>query len=152
MENPPNASFLDRHHWCRSALAVFAMLALTEAVYIRPEVLRGANSLMGSDYEMLHRARLTFARQELFGIHHNLPAWNPREMLGAPFTANLQSFPWIPTRLLLLLLDPSVAYGAGVAMAAALAALFTFLYCRRAGLSQIGAMVGGWTFACAGYF
>jgi hypothetical protein len=152
MENPPNANFLDRHHRCRSALAVFAMLALTEAVYIRPEVLRGANSLMGSDYEMLHRARLTFARQELFGIHHNLPAWNPREMLGAPFTANLQSFPWIPTRLLLLLLDPSVAYGAGVAMAAALAALFTFLYCRRAGLTRIGAAGAGWTFACAGYF
>src|SRR5580704_15613659 len=153
MENPPNASFLDRHHWCRSALAVFAMLALTEAVYIRPEVLRGANSLMGSDYEMLHRARLTFARQELFGIHHNLPAWNPREMLGAPFTANLQSFPWIPTRLLLLLLpNARLHFEVGVLLAALLSALFTWLFCRRIGLSEVASVTAGWTFASAGYF
>ena len=136
----------------RSAFAVFAMLILTEAVYLRPEVLLGGSSLMGSDYEMLHRWRLAFARQALFGIRHFLPAWNPHETLGSPFAANLQSFPWIPTRLVLLLLDPSVVYGAGVAIAAALAAVFTYLYCRRAGLSRIGAVAAGWTFACAGYF
>lgn len=128
------------------------MLLLTEAVYLRPELLRGTHSLMGSDYEMLHRWRLAFARQGLFGAGHTLPAWNPHEVLGAPFAANLQSFPWIPTRLVLLLFDPSVAYAVGVAMAAALAALFTYLYCRRAGLTQIGAAAAGWTFACAGYF
>ncbi len=136
----------------RSFFAVIAMLVLTEAVYMRPGILMGTRSLMGSDYEMLHRWRLAFARHGLFGIRHALPAWNPHEVLGAPFSANLQGFPWIPTRLVLLLLDPSVAYGAGVAMAAALAALFAYLYCRRAGLTQIGAMAAGWTFACAGYF
>ena len=46
----------------------------------------------------------------------------------------------------------SVAYAAGVAIAAALAALFTYLFCRRAGLSRIGAAAAGWTFARAGYF
>jgi len=107
---------------------------------------------MGSDFEMLHRWRIAFARRALFGAGHTLPAWNPHELLGAPFAANLQSFPWIPTRLVLLLLDPSVAFGAGVAMASALAALFTYLYCRRAGLTEIGAAAAGWTFACAGYF
>src|SRR5665213_2943062 len=121
-------SFFDRHERLRSAFAVIAMLGLTEAVYMRPELLTGASSLMGSDYEMLHRWRLAFARQGLFGIRHTLPAWNPHEVLGTPFAANLQSFPWIPTRLVLLLLDPSVAYAAGVAMAAALAAIFTYLY------------------------
>lgn len=136
----------------RSFLTVAAMLVLTEAVYIRPGVLMGTSSLMGSDYEMLHRWRLAFARQGLFGTRHTIPAWNPHEVLGAPFAANLQGFPWIPTRLVLLLLDPSVAYAAGVAIAAALAALFTWLYCRRAGLTRIGAMTAGWTFACAGYF
>ncbi len=128
------------------------MLILTEAVYLRPELLRGTHSLMGSDYDMLHRFRLAFARQWLLGPRHLLPAWNPREVMGAPFAANLQGFPWIPTRLVLLLLDPSVAYAAGVAMAAGLAALFTWLYCRRAGMSAIGAAAAGWTFACAGYF
>ena len=136
----------------RSVLAVVVMLLLTEAVYLRPETLRGASSLMGSDYEMLHRWRLAFARQGLFGAEHTLPGWNPHEVLGAPFAANLQSFPWIPTRLVLLLFDPSVAYAVGIAMAAALAALFTYLYCRRAGLTEIGAAAAGWTFACAGYF
>jgi hypothetical protein len=133
-------------------LAVAVMLLLTEAVYMRPETLRGTSSLMGSDYEMLHRWRLAFARQGLFGPRHTLPGWNPHEVLGAPFSANLQSFPWIPTRLVLLLFDPSVAYAVGIAIAAALAALFTYLYCRRAGLTEIGAAAAGWTFACAGYF
>ncbi len=136
----------------RSALAVTAMVLLTEAVYMRPEILRGTDSLMGSDYEMLHRWRLAFAREQLFGVAHALPAWDPHELMGAPFAANLQSFPWIPNRLILLFFDPSVAFGIGVALAAALAAIFTFLYCRRAGLTRIGAATAGWTFACAGYF
>jgi hypothetical protein len=145
-------SFFDRHERLRSALAVIAMLFLTEAVYMRPEILLGTSSLMGVDYEMLHRSRLAFAREGLFGIRHALPAWNPHEVLGAPFAANLQGFPWIPARLVLLLLHPSVAYGAGIAMAAALAAIFAYLYCRRAGLTRIGSVAAGWTFACAGYF
>ena len=81
-----------------------------------------------------------------------LPAWNPHEVLGAPFAANLQGFPWIPTRLILLLFDPTVAYAVGVAIAAALAATFTYLFARRAGLTQIAAAAAGWTFACAGFF
>jgi hypothetical protein len=107
---------------------------------------------MGSDYEMLHRLRLYFAQQWLFGPAHRLPAWNPHEVLGAPFSANLQAFPWIPTRLVLLLADPSVAYGLGIAIAAGLAALFGFLYCRGLGLSRVGAATAGWTFAAAGFF
>ncbi len=81
-----------------------------------------------------------------------IAAWYPHELLGAPFAANLQNFPLIPTRLILLLLDPSVAYAVGVAIAAALAALFTYLYCRRLGLSEVASITAGWTFACAGYF
>jgi hypothetical protein len=69
-----------------------------------------------------------------------------------PFAANLQSFPWIPTRLALLFLPPSIAYAPAVALAAALSALFTFLYCRRAGLSRTAAWAAAGTFACAGYF
>ena len=33
----------------RSALAVIAMLILTEAVYMRPEILLGKSPLLGSD-------------------------------------------------------------------------------------------------------
>ncbi len=136
----------------RSALTVIVMLLFTEAVYLRPGILLGRDSLVGSDYDMLHRWRLGFARQALFGPGHSLPGWNPHEVLGAPFAANLQGFPWIPTRLILLLFDPSVAYGVGVAIAAALAAGFAYLYCRRIGLSLVGSAAAGWTFASAGFF
>jgi hypothetical protein len=136
----------------RSALAVGALLALTEAFYLRPGILRGTETLDGSDYGELHIRRIRFARDALFGVRHTLPGWYPHEVLGSPFAANLQSFPWIPTRLLLLLLDPAIAYAAAIATAAALSAIFTYLYCRRAGLTRMGAVAAGGTFACAGYF
>ncbi len=135
-----------------TVLAVAALLVLTESFYLRPALLTGRGVLTGLDYYQLHIRRLRFAREALFGARHTLPAWYPRELLGAPFRANLQSFPWIPTRLVLLAFDPSVAYTVGVAMAAGLAALFTFLYCRSAGVSRLGAFAAGGTFASAGYF
>ncbi|MEO8371611.1 MAG: YfhO family protein, partial [Candidatus Solibacter sp.] len=106
----------------------------------------------GVDYSQLHIRRIAFARDALFGPGHFLPAWYPHELLGTPFLANLQSFPWIPTRLILLLFDPLSAFAAGVVIASLLAALFTYLFCRRVGLTHIGAMAAGWTFACAGFF
>jgi hypothetical protein len=127
------------------------MIALVGVVYLPPALFDGGRTLLGIDYQSLHAQRIAFARQAILS-GHGLPAWYPYDFLGAPFTANLQSFPWIPTRLLLLLLDPQVAYAAGVALAAALAAAFTFLFCRRAGLSRLGAAAAGWTFACAGFF
>ena len=127
------------------------MIALGEAVYLPPGLFHGGRTLLGSDYQSLHMQRIAFARQAILN-GHGLPDWYPYDFLGAPFAANLQSFPWIPTRLLLLLIDPEGAYAAGVALAAALAAGFTFLFCRRAGLSPLGAAAAGWTFACAGFF
>lgn len=136
--------------WSWLSLAV--LLVFTEAIYVRPSIFWGHQALLGLDYSQLHMRRMAFARGALFGANHFLPAWYPRELLGTPFSANLQNFPWIPTRLVLLWLDPILAYAAGVAIAAALAAVFTFLFCRRAGLSEIGAITAGWTFACAGFF
>jgi Bacterial membrane protein YfhO len=133
-------------------LALALLLLFTEAIYLPWSVLRGTSTLYGWDYMMLHARRLAFARDGLFSGAHRLPGWYPREMLGTPFNANLQNFPWIPTHWPLLLFDPYKAYAAGIAMAAGLAALFTYLFCRRAGLSPIGAAAAGWTFACAGVF
>jgi hypothetical protein len=133
-------------------ISVAVLLVLTEAMYLRPSVLAGSRVLGGTDFYQMHVRRMEFVRNALFGAQHALPGWYPYEFMGTPFSANLQSFPWIPTRLVLLLLDPNVAYGVGVALAATLAALFTYLFCRRAGLSQIGAVTAGWTFACSGQF
>jgi len=141
-----------RKQW-RTYVCLAAMMALTSAVYLRPSILSGKMALAGSDYQQLHKARMAFAEEGLFGPRHTLAAWYPHELLGSPFAANMQSFPWIPTRLLLLFLfSPETAYAPGVLMAALLAAVFTFLFCRRAGLSGIAAAAAGWTFACAGYF
>jgi Bacterial membrane protein YfhO len=131
---------------------VAVLLALVGIFYLRPGILLGTDALGGSDYGQLHVRRIRFARDALFGSRHALPGWYPHEVLGAPFAANLQSFPWIPTRLLLLALDPSIAYAPAVVIAAALSAIFTFLYCRRAGLTRLGAVAAGGTFVCAGYF
>jgi len=136
----------------RSAISVSILLLLTGAIYIRPSIVFSNQTLPGADYFQLHIRHIAFAREALFGPRHFLPAWYPRELFGAPFSANLQSFPWIPTRLILLLFDPVVAFAVGVAVAALLAALFTYLYCRRIGISEIGAVAAGWTFACAGFF
>jgi hypothetical protein len=137
----------------RPATSVTILLALTAAVYARPSIFFGNQALEGRDYLELHIRRIAFARQALFGPGHFLPAWYPRELLGTPFSANLQSFPWIPTRLILLLLpNPRIEFAVGVLLAAWLAALFTYLYCRRAGLSEVASVTAGWTFASAGFF
>ena len=108
----------DRHTRYWSAFAVLALFALTEVFYLRQGIPMGTRTLAGLDYEELHIRRIRFARAALFGIRHTLPAWYPHEVLGSPFAANLQSFPWIPTDLLLLPLDPSIAYAVAIALSA----------------------------------
>ena len=130
--------------------SVALLICLTEALYLQPAVLE--RGLFGADYSELHSRHIAFARDALFGPQHSLPGWYPRELLGAPFAANLQSFPWIPTRLALLVVDPKFVYVIAVAVAAALAALFAYLFCRRVGISELGAVAAGWTFASAGFF
>jgi hypothetical protein len=113
------------------------------------------NVQIASDYQMLHQRRMSFAREALLGPNHVLPAWYPRELLGTPFWSNVQNFPFLPTRLLVLaLFDPHWRYTFAVAfaLAAILTALFTYLYCRRIGLGIVASAAGGWTFACCGYF
>ena len=98
---------------------------------------------------------MQFARDALFESGHLLPGWYPRELLGTPFWSNVQNFPFIPTRLLVLLtMDPAGPYNYGVAvtLSAVLAALFTYLYLRKIGLGIAGSAAAGWTFACSGYY
>lgn len=135
----------------RDSIAVMVLLFLTNAVYILPSVLTGKTTLFGWDYALIHARRLEFARQAIESTRH-LPGWYSREMLGSPFAANLHNFPWIPSRLLLLAFDPQIAYPIGIAIAATLSALFMYLFCRRIGLTQLGACAAAWTFSCAGSF
>jgi hypothetical protein len=128
------------------------MLIGVAALY-RPWLVRDrSRTLCGFDYLQLHERRLDYARDALLNAHPHLPAWYSRELMGAPFWSNMQSFPFIPTRFPLLLIDPLRAYALGVNLAAGLAALFTYLYCRRIGLTCLAAASSGWTFAASGFF
>jgi hypothetical protein len=111
--------------------------------------------LMGQDFLLLHARRMQFARDALFSSGYSLPGWYPRELFGTPFWSNLQNFPFIPTRLLVLLtMDPlgPYAYGVAVTLSAVLAALFTYLYLLKIGLTPTACAAAGWTFACSGFY
>jgi len=122
------------------------------ALYTRLEILTGDASLYGMDFWSLHLRRLEFVREALASGTGGLPAWYPHELFGTPFWSNLQSFPWIPSRLVLLAVDPTLAYPLGVVLAALLSASFTWLYCRTLGWSAPAAAIAGFSFAGAGFF
>ena len=125
------------------------MIAGVLGVYARPALFDGSSSLEGLDYPQLHQGRIEYAQAAL--AEGRLPEWYPREFLGAPFRANLQSFPWIPTRFVLYLVSGPTAFALGAILGAVLAAWFTWLYCLGR-MSPWAAAVAGWTFACSGYF
>jgi hypothetical protein len=135
----------------KSMAAAAMMCVLVVAVYFPVRSRPADNTLFASDYHQLHIRRIHFAQQALSTTGH-LPAWYPRELMGTPFWSNVQDFPFIPTRLVLLWMDPLELITAGVLLAAILAALFTFLFARSLGVGRVGAAAAGWTFACAGFF
>lgn len=131
---------------------VLVMCVAVLAVYCPPSLLFSSERLVGYDFSQLHVHRVRYAQAALFGEHPHLPAWHSRELLGSPFWSNTQSFPFIPTRLLVLLCDPFVAFAVGINVAALLAALFTYLFLRSLGIVPLAAAVAGWTFAAAGFY
>lgn len=135
-----------------SIAAVGLMLLGLLLVYCPPQVLDGTGSLLGVDYNNIHARRIVYAQEALFGPDPHLPAWHTRELFGSPFWSNIQSFPFLPTRLVLLGLDTSVLFSVAVILAAFLAALFTFLYCRKLGLGLLASAAAGWTFSASGFF
>ncbi len=129
------------------------MLAGVVLVYFPKPNADGRRLLHGMDHTLLHIRRITFAQESLRGPSHELPGWYPRELLGTPFWSNVSNFPFIPTRLIFFFTsDPLGLYTRSVLTSALLAAMFTYLYCRRIGLGYIGAATAGWTFACCGFY
>jgi hypothetical protein len=138
--------------WAAGALGALVALAVAVGVYVPGSVLRGHKLLLGIDYITMHARRMAFAREALLGPQHTLPGWFPRELLGAPFWSNVQSFPFIPTRLIVFLgFAPEVAFAAGVALSAALTMLFTWCFARRLGFSILAASAAAFTFATCGF-
>lgn len=151
-ESGAAAPVLARRVDLKSVAAIALMILAVIAVYFPIPSGPNDNALWGADFFELHLYRIRFAQAALFGSSPHLPGWYPRELMGTPFWSNIQSFPFLPTRLILLGLDPLNLYPVAVSLGASLAALFTFLYARRVGLSRVAAAAGGWTFACAGFY
>ena len=135
----------------RSALPFALMLLGVLATFRSPDLSSGRWRILGLDYVELHLHRIDFALSEL-AAHGALPAWYPREQMGVPFWSNIQNFPFLPTRLLLLAFGPLNLFTLAVLLSALLSAAFTYLFSRRVGLNAVGAAAAGWTFACSGYF
>jgi len=135
----------------RSLLAFAVMVIGVLAVYCPPSLFAPDSALYGMDFWALHLRRIAFVHEQL-SSSWGLPGWYPRELLGTPFWSNLQNFPWIPTRLVLLPFEPECVYALGVNLAAVLAACFTYLYGRSIGWGRAPAALAGWTFACSGFF
>lgn len=142
-ENPPRTR---APLWLGVAIAVLAA-----TLYIPRGAFFGTSRLQGMDFDTLHQHRLDYARTAL-ASEGQVPAWYTRELLGTPFVGNVQNFPFLPTRLALLAFDPRRAYAVGVAMAAFLSALFTYLFARKVGLDTVPATAAAWTFASSGFF
>jgi hypothetical protein len=69
------------------------------------------------------------------------PLWNPYEFLGMPFIASFQSAMFYPTNWLCAVLPLGRAINLGIVLNLFLSGLFTYLWCRRAGLRRVGATV-----------
>jgi hypothetical protein len=137
----------------KGGLAILAMSLGVVLVYLSPPYPNTV--LIGADYLQLHSRRMQFARDALLSANFFLPAWYPGELLGTPFWSNLQNFPFIPTRLVVLLsMDPMGPYSHAVAvtLSALLAALFTYLFLRKIGFGLPACAAAGWTFACSGFY
>ena len=144
-----------RAPWLRDWVAMGLMIAAVVATYVPPRPTPETPQQAAADYFTLHARRMRFARDALLGARHVLPNWYPRELCGTPFWSNVQNFPFVPTRLLVLLtLDPYAPYTYAIAttLAAILAAGFTYLFCRRIKLGALAAATAGYTFVACGYF
>jgi len=78
---------------------------------------------------------------------HQLPLWNPYEMVGLPYLATGQTSALYPFTLLFPMLGPLRAFGWYSALHQFLAASLTYLLLRRLGAGRFGAMVAGLAFA-----
>lgn len=137
-------------HLYRKRLPILIMIVGVILLFAPPTVWSTHLALYGADFIQIHWPRLRFAQDAL--AQGFLPSWYPREFLGSPFWTNIQSFPWLPNRLLLLLLPGEVAHGVGVTLAALLASTATYLLGRRLNLAAWAAAISGFTFVAGGFF
>lgn len=79
------------------------------------------------------------------------PLWDPYNFSGAPHLANFQSAVFSPFNFLFFLFSFLDAWSFLVLLQTILAALFTFLYCRKMEISRLGSSLAGLSFSFCGF-
>lgn len=148
----PEPDPLDRPSPRLDFLACAVLVLGLCALYLPPGIFAPGHSLNGIDFGGIHDRRIEFAQEHIREHGASLPGWYPRELMGTPFWSNIQSFPFLPTRLALLWIPHDLVFPVAVNLAAALAAVFTYLFLRRLGVGRLGSIAGGFTFAASGFF
>lgn len=80
-----------------------------------------------------------------------IPLWNPYELCGTPFLANVQSSVMYPFGAAFWIFPTAYAFGANALLHLFLAGLFTYLWLKTEGVSCSGALIGALTFAFGGW-
>jgi hypothetical protein len=124
-----------RDLWLLGGLLAFLLLFFAGALFQPGEVCLGRP---GSD------ARSQFYPWRAYGFGEiregRFPLWNPHEFLGMPFVATLQSAMFYPPNWLCAVLPLGRAINLGILLGLFLAGVFTYLWCRRLGVSRAGAL------------
>lgn len=123
--------------WPAAAAAFFGALWLT-----------GVTVFWG-DLTYIHHPWRTLAAQEL--TRGRLALWNPYAYLGMPLAAQMQSAVWYPGTIPFYVLPFEGALALFHAAHYGLAALLTFLWLRRGGLSGPAALGGAALYAASGF-
>ena len=81
----------------------------------------------------------------------NFPLWNPYNFSGAPLLANFQSAVFYPFNFVYLLLPQIWAWSVLVMLQPFLTLVFTFLYCRKIGISRLGSYFSSISFSFSSF-
>ncbi|MGQ9523322.1 MAG: YfhO family protein [Armatimonadota bacterium] len=81
----------------------------------------------------------------------HIPLWNPYELCGTPFLANVQSSVLYPLGAAFWLFPTAAAFGVNAALHLFLAGLFTYLWLRAEGVSPTGGLISAISFAFGGW-
>jgi Bacterial membrane protein YfhO len=90
-------------------------------------------------------ARTQFYSWRAYGFNEvsegRFPLWNPYEFMGMPFVASLQSGMFYPTNWLCAVMPLGLAITLGIVLNLFMSGAFTYLWCRRIGISWVGALI-----------
>lgn len=80
-----------------------------------------------------------------------LPLWNPYNFSGAPLLANFQSAVFYPFNIIYLWFPQTAAWTISAFLQPLLAALFTYFYARKIGISIVGGLFASLSFAFSSF-